>query len=738
MSQEPAPAPRLIRFGVFELDPSSGELRRGGVRLSLQQQSLQVLTLLLERPGQLVTRDLLRQRLWPDDAYGDFDHGLNAVVNRLRDTLGDSADRPTFIETLPRRGYRFIAPVDLPAAADSSADADMAPPTRRIARPRRPRGLVIATSFTLGLAVLVSGTAWLLWSSRDVSNPLRVLPLTTLTGEEDWPTFSPDGEQVAFVWSGMERTNSDIYVTIVGTFDYRRLTTDPAVDYAPSWSPDGRQIAFLRTARVEPKLEQGRQGRREGGSGRIHLISPLGGSDLKLSDFPVSTKIGWSPDGRFIVAGRDIGAGDGTDPGIYLIPVFGGEPRAITRTKPPAWHFSPAFSPDGHRIAYASCILSGPHRPSECDINVVDVDDAFTSPGASRRLTEHPMTLLDGLTWSRNGEFVIFFGEESGPAYHHLWRVGVGGGHAPERIEVAGLSALRPATVPSRDRLAFTQWHEDLDVYRFDPGHPPQPIAVSSFEDADPQISPDGRRIALASTRSGKFEIWVAAANGTEAHQLTHGPGQWQGSPHWSPDGRRIAFDSQGDDGQWHIWTIDADGGTARQLTKESGDQNVPTWSHDGRWIYFSAGSDTVRNIWRVRSEDGGSLERVTETGSGFLALETPDGKSILYQSDAYEDAALLAAPVSGGPARPLVPCAKTSAFDVSRREIYYVACDSRINPSVHVVNPVTGRDRSLGILDGFDFPFPIGFAVSSDGTTVLYVKNIIRSANLMLIENFK
>jgi DNA-binding winged helix-turn-helix (wHTH) protein len=103
---------RVIRFGGFELDLHAGELRKAGVRLSLPAQSFHVLALLLERPGDLVTREELRQRLWPTGTFVDFEHGLNAVVNRLRDTLGDSADRPRFIETVPRRGYRFIALVD--------------------------------------------------------------------------------------------------------------------------------------------------------------------------------------------------------------------------------------------------------------------------------------------------------------------------------------------------------------------------------------------------------------------------------------------------------------------------------------------------------------------------------------------------------------------------------------------------------------------------------------------------
>ncbi len=120
MSEVPPSVPRLVRFGIFELDLRSGELRRAGVRVGLQEQALQVLTLLLARPGQLVTREELCQRLWAGDTFVDFDHGLNAVINRLRDTLGDSADTPRFIETLPRRGYRFIAPVEGNRPTDQS------------------------------------------------------------------------------------------------------------------------------------------------------------------------------------------------------------------------------------------------------------------------------------------------------------------------------------------------------------------------------------------------------------------------------------------------------------------------------------------------------------------------------------------------------------------------------------------------------------------------------------------
>ena len=117
----PHSAPRVVRFARFELDLGSDELRRDGLRVAIPRQSLQVLTLLLERPGELVTRDTLRQGLWPDGTHVDFEHGLNAVVKRLRDALGDSADAPRFVETLSRRGYRFIGPVEMPDDRERSA-----------------------------------------------------------------------------------------------------------------------------------------------------------------------------------------------------------------------------------------------------------------------------------------------------------------------------------------------------------------------------------------------------------------------------------------------------------------------------------------------------------------------------------------------------------------------------------------------------------------------------------------
>jgi TolB-like protein/DNA-binding winged helix-turn-helix (wHTH) protein len=191
----------LVRFGTFELNLSTGELRKGGVRINLPDQPLQVLKALLDRPGELVTREELRQRLWSAETFVDFEHGLNAAVRRLRDALGDSADVPRFIETLPRRGYRFIAPIVQPPASEeissrpAESTASQVLPTQG-ARPVRPltRVRVLGVVATTVLAVAVVVWAFGYWSRSTVPSEsaaatgrtmLAVLPFENLTGDPD-------------------------------------------------------------------------------------------------------------------------------------------------------------------------------------------------------------------------------------------------------------------------------------------------------------------------------------------------------------------------------------------------------------------------------------------------------------------------------------------------------------------------------------------------------------------------
>ncbi len=210
-----APAPRIVRFGVFELDPGAGELRRSGVRVRLQEQPLQVLAVLLERPGEVVTREELKRRLWAGTVV-DFDHGLNTTINKLREALGDAANTPRFIETLPRRGYRFVYPVSalsavpvngagaaaVNGAAAQPAAEDTVPGVRAPARPRRRT----ATRAMIALALAIAAIATLALGAlreRLAARPGRitsiaVLPLRNLSGDPGKDYFA-DGTTEALI-----------------------------------------------------------------------------------------------------------------------------------------------------------------------------------------------------------------------------------------------------------------------------------------------------------------------------------------------------------------------------------------------------------------------------------------------------------------------------------------------------------------------------------------------------------
>jgi len=572
-----------------------------------------------------------------------------------------------------------------------------------------------------GLAGLLAmaAAAWLLL--RPPLPPPRVVQLTSMRGYERGPSLSPDGTQIAFFWDGEKLDNLDIYIMLIGSPEVRRLTTDPAPDLAPSWSPDGRQIAFTRV--------------RPGGMATLQVVSPLGGSDRKLADFATVGVPSWSPDGRWLAAARTRPGGEGPLPGwppsdgLFLIPAEGGEPRRLALGPAASQAFDPRFSPNGRQLAYVSCI------GFLCHVEVVELGADFQPEGPPRRLTRRPVFVLGGLAWSPDGKAVIFVDYRT----QRLWRVPIGGNGPATPIELAGPQSLRPSTTASRDRLVFVRSLLDSDVFRFEAERPAEPVLASSSRDQSPSFSPDGRRVAFESERSlDGHEIWLADADGSHSVQLTRGPGMSQGSPSWSPNGLRIAFDSEGEDGHRDIWTIDADGGPAARLTHGPGDEILPSWSRDGRFVYFaSMPNGGPQDVWRAAAA-GGAEERITREG-GMLAHESIDGRTLYFLRQAegglYRPggAQLLSLPLGGGTERQIVACA--AGFAVGPGGVYYAECPSAGTPEPSLVlwNPATDRDRPLGKVGAAS-----GLAVSPDGRTILYTKQVGSGADLMMIENFR
>jgi Tol biopolymer transport system component/serine/threonine protein kinase len=577
----------------------------------------------------------------------------------------------------------------------------------------------------LALLLGVAGAWQLLRSRESPLPPPRVVPITSSRGWASSPTFSPDGEQLAFQWNGEKQDNFDIYVTMIGSSVVRQLTSDPEGDFAPSWSPDGRQIAFIRWPAAGP------------GVPTVHLVSPLGGSARRLSDLPAVGRPSWSADGHWLAVQRAsvVGSPHPDDGAIHLIPLDGSEPRRLTQPRPSGFDRSPAFSPDGRRLAFASC-LGDPSFPA-CQVRVLELEPDLT-PRALPRTLAQPVWPASGLTWTRDSASVIYHTTQA-QDLSYLWRADAAGRRPPERIEVAGPRALSPAVSPSGDRLAFSRGQGDVDICRFTPGRDPEVVLGSTFHNSYADFSPDGSRIAFGSARSAeRMEIWLAAADGSHVEQLTRGPGAWQSSPRWSPDGSRIAFDSRGEDGHWDIWTIAADGGPPRRLTQNPGDDNVPSWSRDGRSVYFSSERNGSRDIWRIPAE-GGNEEQITRGGPGFGTRESTDGRTLFFRTRFGPRLGIAALTLKDRIVRAVVDCVVggnpfASAFAVAGDSLYYGDCSSYAS-ALHRLDLSSGRDETLGTPANW---WGNGLAVSPDGKTILYDRGAGSGSNIMLIENFR
>ena len=371
----------------------------------------------------------------------------------------------------------------------------------------------------------------------------------------------------------------------------------------------------------------------------------------------------------------------------------------------------------------------------------LDLTSDLTAAGNARRLTSLAIQ-MEGVAWDRDGSTVVFGSDAAG--FQYLWRVDAEGRLPPERLEMAGLGARAPATMSARDLLVFSRSRHNEDIYSLGSAGDPQPIETSSFWDSWPVFSPDGRRVAYCSPRSGKaLDVWVARSDGSDARQLTQGLSESYG-PSWAPSGRTLVFTSVVG-GQIDIWTVDIDGGNLRQLTTGPGSRRYPSYSSDGAWIYFGKAGPQGFDIWRIPS-DGGPEERVTRDG-GYKAFETTDGKSLVYQR--VEDrggAPVLLRPLAGGSPHELVKCAY--GFSVSARGVYYYPCVSSGLPvplappgrtDVRLIDLKTRNDRHvLTLLDVGSGDVLWGPRFSPDGGTIVYAKVVSWGEDLMMIENFR
>ncbi len=619
----------------------------------------------------------------------------------------------------PARRYQGMA--DLKVALEDLREESRAVPA--VHRPSR--RLWMAAGFVL-LLLVVGLVVWQPWRAPESTEPLRATALTTFPGIEHSPSLSPDGNHVVFTWTGPKRDNQDIYVQQIGSGRPLQLTTDPGDDYNPVWSPDGKQIAFFRGPPPAPTGVRSRE---------LRVIPPLGGADRKLADirsqdfFPFAAFLAWSPDSSFLVVTDS--PDEGKPDALFVVSLETGEKTPLTNPQPPVFaDTSPAISPDGRSLVFLRRTSWG-----SGELHLLPLGKGLTAAGEPRRLTSAELR-ADFPAWMPDGKEIVFAARGS------LWRLAVPGGNAPTRIAYVGEDGMMPAISrpqPGKPaRLVYVRSFADFNFWRIEtsaPGAPSTSAPVQAIASTKPEyhirFSPDGRRVAFGSARSGDVELWVSDPDGSNAVALTSFGAVDTACPDWSPDGQLIAFSSNAG-GEFDIYSVPAAGGKPRRLTSHPAIDICPRFSRDGKSIYFSSMRSGDYRIWKMPAA-GGDAVQVTPNQGGGGAVESPDGSSIYYNTVAVVSS-VWRLPISGGQPVKVIDGVVWFNWWLFENGAYYI---DRLGGETRLqyLNFATGKSttvtRNLGEVGA-------GLTASPDGKTILFTRMDSSADDLMLVENFR
>ena len=700
------------QFDVFEVDLRAGELYRDGRRIKLQEQPFRVLFLLLQRAGQVVTREELREKLWPADTFVDFDHSVNSAVARLREALRDSAEKPRFIETIAKRGYRFIAPLEtnrssaIPPAPSSVASKE---------RSERFASSGIWVAATICLALLSTVAIWALYRVRPNTQlaKIEVVPLIGLRGFQATPALSPDGTLVAFRQSD-GAVNTGIYAAVVGGEKSLQLTRG-AGDCCPTWSPDGREMAF---SRYSDKLFS------------IFTVPALGGTEHRLYRGPdhMGGGLSWSPDGS-LIAFSEGSESDPTRAWISVLSVADSSVREIT-SPPPGWiDRSPMYSPDAKHVAFIRSSVAGVSN----DIYVM-----AASGGHVKRLTFDNRPIGGSPAWTSDSREIIFSSARG--AAMGLWIVSAEGSIPRPVAGPVGEAAWPTISANLDNTLVYEQGLGKADVWRLDlrdaqhAEKPPFALVSEKGDKMRPELSPDGKKVAFESDRLGFWDIWTCDVDGSNCDQITslHGTA---GRARWSPNGRYLAFEFHPNE-RSEIYVVEVPGGVPRLLPTIAGADNLsPSWSRDGKWIYFASKSGTEPfQIWKM-PVGGGSPIQLTKHG-GISPQESFDGRYLYYAK--FERGGVWRMPLQGGEETEVLSGLEGESWPnwaLGSEGIYFLKFRKFPEAAIEFQDLRTGKTSVVWTLDK---KLGWGMSLSADGKSVVYVQDQFEESNLMMVKNFR
>lgn len=713
-------------IGDWYVEPQLNRISGADGTMSLEPRTMKVLLQLAKATPGVVTREELLELVWVDALVTE--HSLTIAISDLRKLFGDTPRKPAYIETIRSVGYRLIAPVrfdvDVPAVSlaepvmlyagdgmsgDGSFNVMPGQPAKTASGWRTPWYVAVPV---LCCVLLVLFLVFVPQNNTMHTTIDRVQPLTTLSGVEISPAFSPDGGRVAFVVFPDSGDVSQIFVQQIGEAQPVRLTDEVGAELLPAWSPDGEHIAYLW---------YGRDGC------ALHKIPAFGGKGLKIIDSACALGgMNWLPDGKGLV----VSVPGEKDESQHLVVVDFDTMEQQPVTSPLATYagdMTPRFSPDGTTLAFVRAI-DGTTR----DIYLLDWQNQDTAPV---RLTQDGVNIT-GFDWTSDGEAIVFASNRE--QRHGLWKTAVTGKYSP--VLIRAVSVDDPGSVVldrTGSRLVYTDWTYEINTWRIplnevnSQAMPETPTIASTRSDFHPAASSNGR-IAFVSTRSGNSEIWVADEMGQEEVRLTTMKSQATRFPSWSPDGQFIVFEAQRD-GQSDVFVVDAAGGKPQQLTTSMSQESRPSWSSDAKSIYFGSDQSGSWQVWRHTLATGEAIQVTTD--GGLAGRESDNGRTLYYlRPDTtgiwYKD-------LPAGPERLLVE-ADPSFFALAGDGVYYLTPPG---DSLHInvwrydlVQQQAALVRNIPVrpLHFFD---RWGFAVSPD-ESALYFSRVDRSeSDLMLTE---
>ncbi len=682
-----------LQFGSFELDPQLRTLTKAGRKIALQQQPFQILHLLLTRPGQIVSRDEIRQALWPGEAHGQFDASLANAIRKIRIALDDDVDKPRFIETLPRQGFSFIAPV---TSINSGPEPNptFEPPARNWLGP------------SLGF-ILAVGVAMYLWQNSRPAPPslAGARPLAALGGRPTHPALSMDGQILAFEWQGPDDDSTAIYLQRLEESSPQRLTSGKNLDFWPVWSPNAKHIAFFRE--LLPTRAQ------------VHLIPVVGVGDRVLFEVEKGPgerpRLNWSHDGKWLVTAERKPPVEGKRQPSYILlySMQSGQHRVLT-TPESSWRgdSEPVFSPDASEIAFRRT------RRTSGD------EDIFTVPlqgGEPKPITAEsaPIAALD-----YTPDHGLLFSSRRGVWLRNFWWIPPGGGK-PQRVSDPAFDLGSPTISRDGRHIAFVKVLHDVNIWRLPISEPtPLPFSPSEFIESNPSLSPDGSKIAFVSSRSGALEIWTSSPSGADTVQLTSSGGSVIAIPAWSPDGKTLAFEWRRK-GQEGIYLMPSSGGIPKPLLLGARGESFPRWSRDGKSVYFNSDRSGRQEIWRI-PVNASIPSQITTTG-GCGAIESPDASMLFYARP--DKKGIWASSLSGSSLtdeRLILPDLEPQDcgnWDLSNDTIYYIkrAPDNKNRGSINAFHIPKKTNTLLHSMKAFPLWSGAGLAVSPDGKSVYF-----------------